>query len=76
MAPGQHPPREDTWGMRSGSWQPLGNGWRAHSLGRDAIQYEHSTGSERTELITEDRDEGFGFCSEKLKASDSIACIP
>lgn len=37
---------------------------------------EHSTGSERTEIITGEKDGGFGSCSERLKADASIPCIP
>lgn len=56
-------------------WQSLQCEWRAKILELDAVQCEHSKGRERTKLITEEQDEGFGFCSEKLKAGDFMPCI-
>lgn len=62
MAPQQHPGAEGAV-----VWQSLQHEWRAKILELNAVQCEHSKGREKTKLITKEQDEGFGFCSEKLK---------
>lgn len=49
---------------------------REHRLREQILSSVDNTCRERTELNTEEQDEGSGFCSEKLNAGDSILCTP